>query len=59
MQKILEKGDEFVESEHNRVKKVLNSKVSDEKKIEIGIRINILQTFLLHDKQVKVEKEEL
>ncbi|XP_075983755.1 endoplasmic reticulum protein 29-like protein wbl [Anticarsia gemmatalis] len=59
MQKILEKGDEFVKTEHERVKKVLSSKVSDEKKKELIIRINILQTFLLYDKKSKVENEEL
>lgn len=57
MEKILEKGDEFINTEYERVKKILNGKVSEEKKKEIGIRINILQTFQLYDKQPT--KEEL
>ncbi|CAB3222131.1 unnamed protein product [Arctia plantaginis] len=59
MQKVLEKGDDFVRSEYERVKKILNSKVSDEKKKELHKRINILMSFQLHDKQSKAEKAEL
>lgn len=60
MEKIIEKGDDFVNTEYERVKKILSGKVSEEKKKEIGIRINILQTFQLYDKQqTKVEKEDL
>lgn len=59
MQKILEKGDDFVQSENERVKKILTSKVSEEKKNELGIRINILQSFQLFEKKSKSEKAEL
>uniref|UniRef100_A0A2A4K2Z3 Endoplasmic reticulum resident protein 29 n=1 Tax=Heliothis virescens TaxID=7102 RepID=A0A2A4K2Z3_HELVI len=59
MEKILEKGDEFVQSENERVKKLLSEKVSNEKKKQLGTRINILQTFQLFDKQAKVAKEDL
>lgn len=59
MQKVLEKGDDFVQSEYERVKKVLNSKVSDEKKKELQKRINVLMSFQLHNKKSKVEKAEL
>lgn len=59
MEKILEKGEEFIQTEHERVKKLLSGKVSDEKKKELGIRVNILLTFQLHDKQGKPGKEDL
>lgn len=56
MEKIIEKGDDFVKTEQERVKKIMNSKVSEEKKNQLGIRINILQTFQLYDKQ-KVKED--
>lgn len=56
MEKIIEKGDDFVQKEQERVKKIMSSKVSEEKKNELGIRINILQTFQLYDKQ-KVKED--
>ncbi|KAJ8712758.1 hypothetical protein PYW08_008062 [Mythimna loreyi] len=59
MEKVLEKGDDFVQSEVDRVKKLLSGKVSDEKKKQLGTRINILQTFQLLDKQAKASKEDL
>lgn len=58
MEKIIEKGDQFINTEHERVKKILSGKVSDEKKKEIGIRINILQTFHLYDKQPNIPTKE-
>lgn len=45
MDKIIEKGDEFTKTEIERVKKLLSGKVSDEKKKELNIRLNILQAF--------------
>ncbi|KAJ8712757.1 hypothetical protein PYW08_008061 [Mythimna loreyi] len=45
MKKVLEKGDDFIQSELDRMKKLLSGKISDEKKKQLGIRINILQTF--------------
>lgn len=59
MEKVLEKGDDFIQSEVDRVKKLLSGKVSDEKKKQLGTRINVLQTFQLLDKQSKVAKEDL
>lgn len=58
MEKILEKGDEFVKTEHDRVNKLLSGKVSEDKKKQLQNRINILQTFQLHNKQSK-KKEDL
>ncbi|XP_026754997.2 protein windbeutel isoform X1 [Galleria mellonella] len=58
MEKILEKGDDFINTESERVKKILNSKVSEEKKKELGIRTNILQTFQLAT-NIKNENDEL
>ncbi|KOB59631.1 Windbeutel [Operophtera brumata] len=56
--KVIEKGDEFITTEDKRVKKLLNGKVSNEKKKELEIRLNILQTFQLLNKE-KRGKEEL
>lgn len=58
MEKIIEKGDDFVKTEHDRIKKLLSEKISDEKKKNMAIRINILQTFQLH-KKTKGDKQEL
>lgn len=59
MEKILEKGDDFVKSETERVTKLRNSKVSADKKKELGVRLNILQTFQLFDIKGKELKEDL
>lgn len=59
MEKILEKGDDFVKSETERVTKLHNSKVSADKKKELGVRLNILQTFQLFDIKGKELKEDL
>ena len=45
MEKILEKGDEYVTSEMNRVRGLLEGKVKDDKKEMFKIRINILSSF--------------
>ncbi|XP_049879583.1 protein windbeutel [Pectinophora gossypiella] len=45
MKKILEKGDEFIKVETERVKKLQSGKISEEKKKELGTRLNILQSF--------------
>ncbi|XP_072934290.1 endoplasmic reticulum resident protein 29 [Epargyreus clarus] len=58
MEKIQEKGDEFIISEKQRVNKLLGGKVSEEKKKELALRINILQTFQLRKDPIK-KKEEL
>lgn len=59
MEKSLEKGDEFTKLENERVKKLLNGKLSEEKKKELGIRLNILQSFQLVDKQKSHLKDDL
>lgn len=57
MEKILEKGDEFVNTEAERVKKLLTGKISFDKKKELTTRINILQTFQLRDNKDKTNKK--
>ena len=59
MEKILEKGDDFIQSELERMKKLLRGQVSDEVKKQLGTRINILQTFQGLDEHGKVAKEDL
>lgn len=46
MKKIKEKGDEFPVTEKQRVKKVLDGKVSAEKKAQFQARLNILAGFI-------------
>lgn len=58
MQRIIDKGDEFVGTENKRVKKLLNGKVSNDKKKELENRLNILQTFQL-TKKPKGDNEDL
>ncbi|CAH2233956.1 endoplasmic reticulum resident protein 29 [Pararge aegeria] len=55
MQKILEKGDEFIATEINRINKLLSGKVSNEKKKELASRINILQSFKFSSSNKKEE----
>ncbi|KAJ2940186.1 hypothetical protein O0L34_g11750 [Tuta absoluta] len=45
MEKVLEKGDGFIKTETDRVKKILSGKISEEKKKEINTRLNILHNF--------------
>ncbi|KAI5632350.1 protein windbeutel [Phthorimaea operculella] len=45
MEKVLDKGDSFIKTETDRVKKILSGKISEEKKKEINTRLNILQNF--------------
>lgn len=59
MEKILEKGDEFTQLEYERVNKILNNKISNEKKKELGIRLNILQSFQVVGKRSYVERGDL
>lgn len=49
MNKIVEKGDEFVDKEWERVKKLQNGKITKEKKTDMQSRMNILQSFKLKD----------
>lgn len=50
MSKILEKGDEFVETEIKRVEKLKEGKVSDKKKEQLNGRLNILHSFTMRQK---------
>jgi len=55
MEKALERGAIFYSSEQERVKNILNGKVTDAKKKELQGRLNIIQSFLL----TKSNKDEL
>lgn len=55
MKKVLEKGDDFIGSEVARVKKILDDKISDKKRNELNIRLNVLQSFTFNNKTVKEE----
>lgn len=50
MQKILETGKEFINTELNRVEKLSEGKVSDKKKAQLKNRANILTSFQLQMK---------
>ncbi|KAF4516961.1 hypothetical protein B566_EDAN005562 [Ephemera danica] len=45
MRRVIDKGDEFVGSEMQRVQNILQGKVAKEKKEEMQYRVNILQSF--------------
>lgn len=45
MEKIIETGDGFIMTEQQRLKKLLEGKISEEKKKQLVIRSNILQSF--------------
>ncbi|KAH0550617.1 endoplasmic reticulum resident protein 29 [Cotesia glomerata] len=49
MDKIMEKGDEFVKSEHTRINGLLKKKLSDDKKRTMEEKKNILQSFSPRD----------
>ncbi len=55
MEKAIERGIIFFESEKERVKNILSGKVSDAKKKELQGRLNIIQSFI----PPKAEKDEL
>ncbi|XP_050409963.1 endoplasmic reticulum resident protein 29 [Patella vulgata] len=50
MSKILEKGEEFIDTEINRVEKLRDGKVSEKKKEQLGERLNILTSFQMRMK---------
>lgn len=52
MRKALEKGDEFFETEIARLNNVLKGSMAQEKKTDLGYRLNILESF-------KVQHDEL
>ena len=47
MTKVLDKGDDFISNEIERVEKLKDGKVSDKKKEQLGKRLNILTSFEL------------
>lgn len=50
MRKALEKGDEFFHSESARLNNVLKGSMTQEKKADLGVRLNILESFKIqHD----------
>ena len=58
MTKLLDKGNDFVDSEIERTLKLSDGLVSDRKKIRLKERINILNTFKSHG-ETKSRKDEL
>lgn len=50
MRKILDKGDDFTDSELKRIENILKGKISKEKVTEMQYRINILQSFKITPK---------
>lgn len=52
MRKAIEKGDEFFNTETVRINNVLKGSMTQEKKNDLGIRLNILESF-------KIQHEEL
>ncbi|VVC36132.1 Hypothetical protein CINCED_3A024866 [Cinara cedri] len=52
MRKALEKGDEFFHTETVRINNVLKGSMTNEKKADLGIRLNVLESF-------KVQHDEL
>lgn len=60
MERIIERGGlTFVQAEKQRLKKVLEGKVSDTKKDDLKKRLNILESFVLHEKSTGSVKNEL
>ncbi|RWS28896.1 endoplasmic reticulum resident protein 29-like protein [Leptotrombidium deliense] len=57
MQKVVERGDKFVASEHERVKNIIAGKVSETKKKEMQARLNILQSFIPSDNPTMTKSE--
>lgn len=55
MEKAVERGNIFFESENERVKNILSGKIADAKKSELQGRLNILNSFLL----ANLKKDEL
>jgi endoplasmic reticulum protein 29 len=45
MQKVIERGNQFIDSEIERVKNIISGKLADNKKTEMKGRLNILQSF--------------
>lgn len=52
MQKVIERGDKFIESEGERVKNLLTGKISDAKKKVLQIRLNVISSFQRIDQEI-------
>jgi len=57
MQKVIERGNQFIDSETERVKNIISGKLTDNKKNEMKGRLNILQSF--STKPLSAPKSEL
>lgn len=55
MKRVAERGTTFVEAEKQRLKKILNGKVSDAKKDDLKRRLNVLESFTIPGKSIKSE----
>jgi len=55
MQKVMERGNQFIDSEIERVKNIISGKLTDTKKNEMKGRLNILQSFSTNSLQQKSE----
>jgi endoplasmic reticulum protein 29 len=45
MRKIIDKGNDFIKTEMNRIHNLVQGKLSGDKKQEMSYRLNILQSF--------------
>ena len=57
MQKVIERGSKFLESENVRVKNIMGGKLSQAKKDEMQVRLNILQSFIPAQKLESAKSE--
>lgn len=48
MHKVVERGDKFIASEEERVKNLMQGKISAAKKTQLQARLNVLQSFRVH-----------
>jgi len=59
MSKVIERGLKFIDSENERVKNLLAGKITDAKRKELQMRVNILQSFLQMSNSGDSSKTEL
>lgn len=57
MGRIVERGSSFVAAEKQRLKKLLEGKISDAKKTDLKKRLNVLESFTSHEGSNKVKSE--
>lgn len=55
MEKMIEQGDKFIKTEQQRLKKLLDGKISEEKRKQLVMRSNILESFQHATKKVADE----